>query len=65
MIIMRVDNDRSCYREVKVLDIEIKGTNFRLTEQYGELLVHLRDGEPMLIHPCCSNEVRITAQKET
>lgn len=58
MKVTRLGSTKDLNHEVMRLDLEIDGKEYTITEQFGELRVHVH-ARKLIVSPCCGNEIAI------
>lgn len=58
MLVTRLDDDRKITREINVIDLEIDGMTYKITEEYGMLRIHSKSSKIHIV-PHSANEISI------
>lgn len=59
MKITRINQEKGLSQDVKTVDIQIGIDVYRMTEEFGKMRIHLREGS-IAINPGCANEILIS-----
>lgn len=58
MNINRVKNDKSLIEDVERVELEIEGTRYTITEEFGRMAIHVH-GSKLDVMPSCANQITV------